>query len=70
MVKLSGEQVKKLDAWDNNHACKFEKKHGMKYAGAIGGRLTYSFTPTSLGCIVKVKCACGSEIDLTEYEEW
>ncbi len=26
---------------------------------------TYSFTPTSIGIVVTVKCACGSEIDVT-----
>lgn len=38
--------------------------------GAIGGTTTYSFTPTSLGVVVKVRCACGVEIDLTDYKNW
>jgi hypothetical protein len=37
---------------------------------SIGGRLTYSFTPTGLGCVVVVRCACGAEIDLTDYTDW
>lgn len=40
------------------------------YYGAIGGALTYSFTPTTLGVVIKVKCACGKEIDVTDYEGW
>lgn len=47
--------------------CKFADP--MK-RGAIGGRLTYCFTPTSLGTIASVKCACGEEITLTDFSEW
>jgi len=41
-----------------------------KNQGAIGGRLTYTFTPTGLGTIRKVKCACGEEKDVSNYEDW
>lgn len=41
------------------------------YHGAIGGAYTYSFTPTSLGCVVKVRNSMtGDEIDVTDYEAW
>lgn len=39
------------------------------YAGAIGGDMTVSFTPTGLGTIVKVE-SWGHTIDLTEYDTW
>lgn len=39
------------------------------YTGAVGGGLTYCFTPTSLGVITVVKWF-ENEIDLTEYEMW
>ena len=26
--------------------------------------------PTSLGTIEKVKCHCGEELDVTDYESW
>jgi len=49
-------------------------KHKMvcriKDVGAIGGKYTWSFTQTSLGCITILKCACGEEIDLTDYRDW
>ena len=32
---------------------------------AIGGRLTFSFTPTSIGDIVTVEDASGKKLDLT-----
>lgn len=64
---LEDDELAKLNAWD--HQCKW---HGTpdRYAGAIGGELTFSFTPTSLGRIAKVRCGCGAEIDLTEYSAW
>lgn len=39
------------------------------YFGAIGGSTTYSFTPTGLGVIIKVKYG-NEELDLTEYDKW
>ena len=39
--------------------------------GAIGGRLSYSFTNTSIGQILKVKDnVSGEEKDFTNYDEW
>lgn len=41
------------------------------YAGAIGGRYTYSFTPTGLGLIITVtNNITKDQIDLTNYEDW
>jgi len=62
---LDTEQLKKYIEWDSQHFCKLKKN-----SGAIGGRLTFSFTPTSLGLIVKINCGCGEELDLSEYKEW
>ena len=39
--------------------------------GAIGGRITYLFTPTNLGVVIKVRDEISKqEIDLTNYEAW
>ena len=35
--------------------------------GAIGGRITFSFTPTALGEVTKATCVCGWEEDFTDY---
>jgi len=43
---------------------------GSPYYGAIGGSMTWSFTPTGIGVVVKVKHASGAELDLTDYDEW
>lgn len=39
------------------------------YTGAIGGGLTYCFSPTSLGVITVVKFF-DKQIDLTDYAMW
>lgn len=66
MFTLDKDECKKLNEWLD--ALTPDKN---AYDGAIGGRLTYSFTPTSIGTIVKVKDnMSGSEIDLTDYESW
>jgi hypothetical protein len=63
MFSLDKDQLKKLEEWMQTH-----KK---VYTGAIGGRYTYSFTPTSLAVIVKVKDGItNEEIDLTDYTGW
>lgn len=39
--------------------------------GPIGGRITVSFTGTSIGTIVRAKDQqTGEEIDLSDYENW
>ncbi len=63
-----------LVVWNAKHyrVCPFydDGTNPNSPAGAIGGTLTYCFTPTSIGCCVRVKCACGEEIDLTDYRGW
>lgn len=56
----------------HNKSCKYHDDGSQvsNPIGAIGGRLTYCFTPTGLGMITEVKCACGEEINVTEYEGW
>lgn len=46
-------------------------EQGFPYSGAVGSDITYCFTPTSLGMIIKVKHQVSlNEIDLTEYDKW
>ena len=46
-------------------------EEGYAYGGAIGGSLTFMFTPTSLGDVTVVRDAfTGQEINLTDYEDW
>ncbi|GAB6461275.1 hypothetical protein bcgnr5390_61200 [Bacillus luti] len=49
-----------------NHIQEWDKCTG-KYAGAIGGRLSYTFTPTSIGEILTVSCSrCKEELSFTD----
>lgn len=59
-------ESKKAEDWIWKH----KKVCEITDVGAIGGKYTWSFTQTSLGCIMILKCACGEEIDLTDFENW
>lgn len=44
---------------------------GYPYYGAIGGELTYKFTPTSIGMsLVVIHAGTNATLDLTEYDNW
>jgi len=58
--------IDKYAAWWKEH----KEVCTVKEVGAIGGRFTFSFTQTGLGCISVVKCACGEKLDLPDYESW
>lgn len=64
---LTPEEEELYQLWKEEHNLSCPLKGNT---GAIGGRLTFCFTRTSLGQIVNVKCACGSEICLTDFEVW
>ena len=63
--ELTDQQEAKFLEWR-----KEKYKNGMKdsMAGAAGGIFSFTFTPTSLGLLVKATCLDKTEIDLTEYE--
>ena len=46
-------------------------RDGIAYYGAIGGELSFIFTPNSIGISVVVKHAGTKEkLDLTDYDSW
>ncbi|KZD66007.1 hypothetical protein [Bacillus cereus] len=56
---ITEEQRKQIHEWDK---CK------GKYAGAIGGRLSYTFTPTSIGETLTVVCSrCKEELSFRDF---
>jgi len=65
---INDKQQAKLKAWVKEHECSIRGKR----QGAIGGALTYRFTPTSINEIFTISCACGNEqyIDDGEWEEF
>jgi len=64
MFGFTEDEEKRIKMWERNHNCTIE------YEDAIGCKYTYCFTPTGLGMIKVVKCGCGAEYDVTEYDEW
>lgn len=63
LFSVTDEQLKKINVFVHKH-CMCGKR------SAIGGAITYEFAPTSLGVVVKVKCHCGANIDVSDYENW
>jgi hypothetical protein len=63
---LLNKEITEFREWQIGH----RKDCPVDNVGAIGGRFTYSFTPTGLGDIIRIKCACGEELDLTHSERW
>lgn len=63
LFKLRPEQEEKLVKW--------KEARKEVYTGVSGGRYTYVFTPTSLGCIVSVlDNVTNDKLDLTDYDLW
>ncbi len=66
---ISEEEEKKITEWQNKHLKKkhWDKEHDCpKSAGAIGGRFSYHFVPTSIGVIGEVHCTCGKKFCFQE----
>ena len=64
MFGLTPRQLLKANKFVSAHSC------DLPYAGAVGGKITYSFTNTSLGQIILISCACGADVDLSDYDIW
>ena len=63
---ISVEEKEKIETWTKQH---IKEKHNGHYgAGAIGGRFTYEFTPTSIGEVGEVVCSCGEKFCFRELE--
>ena len=56
---ISVEEKNAIDTWIKQHIQ--EKHNGNSYAGTIGGRFTYEFTPTSIGEVGEIVCSCGEK---------
>ena len=69
---LYKEQSEAIHKWMKVHDAERHIPAGQnhRYSGAIGGAYTYEFTATSLGVCVHVRCSCGEEIDVSDYDCW
>jgi hypothetical protein len=63
---LASEELK-VRQWQKKHV---NDKHQMSNESTTGGRWTYSFSPTGLGMIRTVTCACGATLNLTDAKNW
>jgi len=76
VFNLNTQQYAKLNKWkqvQTEKAMKLQEVSGSSElnAGAIGGVYTYSFTPTSLGTVVKITNGLTNDVlDLSDYEDW
>lgn len=63
--KLIGTEAEKAKAFEIKH------QHPGTNKGAIGGHISYRFTPTSVANAVSVRCSiCGEEENITDYSRW
>jgi len=53
-----------------NKLTKWLKKHVKTCKTRKNSLLTYCFQPTGIGNIIKVKCDCGEEVNLTDVSLW
>ncbi len=68
--ELYGKELEMFNDWDRKHKKVCKLVSDPNFTPAIGGRLTFSFTPTGLGSGVSVKCVCGAEKDCTDIDSW
>lgn len=60
---LSEKEAIAATAWMQKHN---QEEHNNTSGGAIGGRYSYCFTPTSIGIIGTIRCSCGAEFTFQE----
>lgn len=64
---------KRLTEWRQEQDAKVAKTQGGKfpYYGASGGAYVYTYCPTGLGIVTRVRNdVTKDEIDLTDYQDW
>lgn len=67
---LSREQIAKFVAWRDSPEL-HPKCAGVESKTAIGGAITFSFTPTTIGTVVTAECCvCNNKVDLSDYDSW
>jgi len=71
---INEDEERQIKEWEEKHdkecpiILEYIKRHGdheyASYYGTIAGGRTYSFTPTSIGNFITVKCCCGASFDV------
>lgn len=75
--EITEDDLKKIAVWDDlktGHKCSIKPDStfspNYKYVGAIGGHLSITFCPNSIGMSTVVNCSCGEKLDLTDVSQW
>ena len=64
--QLSEDCKQSVHKWIDSHSCQCS----LLRKNASDGKITWQFTPTSLGVITVVICACGERYDVSDYNNW
>lgn len=71
MFILEGKEFEnfKRELHEHYKTCKYSDP---RKRGAIGGNITFCFTPTSIGTYVRFRCSCdpSNEINLTNLDDF
>ena len=73
---LGSSDMTRLNEWKNEQASKIRQGKGLSEqdplpTGCTGGLYTYSFTPTTLGTVIKVTNNITRDVlDLSDYDSW
>ena len=57
---LTDDEYEFVNRWEETHKCSCRGK------SCCGGEMSITFTPTSIGTHISVKCVCGQEIEVRE----
>lgn len=67
---ITEREEKLIKEWRDKHDAEFhgltDAKLRLKAGGAIGGRYTYEFVPTSIGTFGRIRCSCGEAFDFSD----
>lgn len=58
---ISEEEEREIKLWKERHELIHRGGHG-----AVGGKYTYTFVPTSIGTVGEIKCTCGESFCFSE----
>jgi hypothetical protein len=71
---INEKEQKQITKWLRKHSktCSYhdDLRTLSPKIGAIGGNIGYKFIPTGLGVITIVYCACGEELNVTDFSDW
>lgn len=62
---ITDNQMNKVNTWINQH-----RVHCGCLKEECDCHITYSFTPTGIGVVIKIICACKRELDITDIDSW